>query len=123
MTDITGSAHGRTDWRRFAVAAVPASAAAVVLVGMMSTGAVAASVGVSGSSFKVSFDELNGQGFQQYVTLDSDRSGTKHPVAPTMISTMEARNMCQSVRLPAALGSPVLRITAGDGAERVHASD
>jgi hypothetical protein len=49
---------GRTGWRRFILALLPAALAAVLLVGMTGQGGIAASFAVSGHRFKVSADSL-----------------------------------------------------------------
>jgi hypothetical protein len=119
----SGSPAGGTDWRRFATVVLPAMATAAALATLVAQGALAASVGVSGQHSAVSFDELSGHGFQQYVAVDTDANGEHHPVAVTVIRTMTARRMCQSVKLPGPTGGAVLRVTAGGGHEPVTARD
>jgi hypothetical protein len=106
-----GPAYGRTNWRRFAVAAVvPTAAAAGLLVGM-ANGAFAASFAVSGQSFKISADKLEGTGFAQYGDKDTTVDGTAIPVAVSGISSAKLYNLCQSVKTP---GLPItLTIRAG----------
>ncbi|MEV4703084.1 DUF6230 family protein [Actinoplanes sp. NPDC049316] len=106
-----GPAYGRTNWRRFAVAAaVPVGAVVALTVGM-ANGAFAASFAVSGQSFKISADKLEGTGFAQYGDKDTTKDGTEIPVAVSGISSAKLYNLCQSVKVP---GLPVsLTIRAG----------
>jgi hypothetical protein len=108
-------AYGRTNWRRFAVAvAVPAAAATALVVGM-ANGAFAATFAVSGQTFKISADQLDGTGFAQYGDVvykkDPTAPGGAIPVAMSGISSAKLYNLCQSVTVP---GMPVsLTIRAG----------
>jgi hypothetical protein len=106
-----GPAYGRTNWRRFAIAAaVPVAAAGALVVGM-ANGAFAASFTVSGQSFKISADKLEGTGFAQYGDKDTTLDGTPIPVAVSGIASAKLYNLCQSVKMP---GLPVsLTIRAG----------
>jgi hypothetical protein len=101
---------GRTRWRRFAAVMVPAVAAAGAIIFGMANGAIAASFAVSGSTFKVSADELDGTGFVQYggVAFEKGHNPANvltdpqvHPVAVSGIKTVTAlKNLCQSVVVP-----------------------
>ncbi len=103
--------RGRTRWRRFAVVMVPALAAAGAIVVGMANGAIAASFAVSGSTFKVSADTLDGTGFVQYGGVAVEKNGTRHPVAVSGIKNASLSNLCQSVVVP---GTPIsLVIRAG----------
>ncbi|MFD0692076.1 DUF6230 family protein [Actinomadura fibrosa] len=119
MTDSAGTALGRVRWKRFAAIAAPAAIGAGALVFMTAQGAIASSFAVSGGSFKVSADSLDGQGFVQYGGTDGTKDGTKHPVQISGIKSAEIRNMCQSVKV----GPFTLRLTAGTGDTPVQASD
>ena len=112
MNDAQGSpGPGRTRWRRFAVALVPAVALAGAIVFGMANGAIAASFSVSGSTFKVSADKLEGDGFVQYGGIVTDKAGNVHPVAVSGIKSASLTNLCQSVVVP---GTPIsLVIRAG----------
>jgi hypothetical protein len=89
---------GRTRWPRFCgVLAAGLAGAAVMLVGM-SRGAVAASFAVSGTSFKISADRLEGTGFVQFGGVD-DAAGTPRPVAVSAFRTAVLDNFCQSASL------------------------
>jgi hypothetical protein len=104
-------AYGRTNWRRFMIwTAVPGAAVAALVVGM-ANGAFAASFSVSGQSFKISADELDGAGFSQYGGTVKKVDGTEIPVAISGIADGKLTNLCQSVKIP---GAPVsLTIRAG----------
>jgi hypothetical protein len=113
--------RGRTRWRRFAALTLPALAAAGFIVFGMANGAIAASFAVSGQTFKVSADRLEGDGFVQYGSLAKDADGGQHPTAVSGIKNATLTNLCQSVRVP---GMPVvLTINAGGGDEPATASN
>jgi hypothetical protein len=113
--------RGRTRWRRFAVMMVPALAAAGAILVGMANGAIAASFAVSGSTFKVSADTLDGTGFVQYGGVAVDKAGNQHPVAVSGIKNASLSNLCQSVVVP---GTPIsLVIRAGRGGTPATASD
>ncbi|MFJ7625531.1 DUF6230 family protein [Streptomyces sp. NPDC097595] len=97
-------------------------ATAAVGVGL-AQGALAASFSVSGQEFKVTADELNGQGFVQYGSIatedgaDPTKSGKAHAVAVSGFRHATITKMCQSVvtpNLPFGLGSITMKLTAGD---------
>jgi Family of unknown function (DUF6230) len=106
-------AYGRTNWRRFGLAvAVPTAAVAALVVGM-SSGAFGATFTVSGQSFKISADRLEGTGFAQYGDQVKTKDGTPIPVAMSGIASADLYNLCQSVKTP---GLPItLTIRAGRG--------
>ena len=103
--------QGRTRWRRFAALIVPATAVAGAIVFGMANGALAASFAVSGQTFKVSADRLEGDGFVQYGGVVREKNGTTHPVAVSGIERAKLYNLCQSVKVPNA--PVVLTINAG----------
>ncbi|GAA2580105.1 DUF6230 family protein [Winogradskya consettensis] len=104
-------AYGRTNWRRFAVATAVPTAAVAALVFGMANGAFAASFAVSGQTFKISADQLDGTGFAQYGGFVEKTDGTKIPVAVSSIDSAKLYNLCQSVKTP---GLPIsLTIRAG----------
>lgn len=108
---MTDTVTGRTNWRKFALAAgVPIVVAGGLLAGM-SQGALAASFAVSGQDFKISADRLDGTGFSQYGGVVKDASGKQIPVAMSGIANAKLTNLCQSVRVKDAPMS--LTITAG----------
>ena len=100
MKDSQGdTAYGRTNWRRFAVAVgVPTAVATGIIFGI-ANGALAASFTVSGQSFKISADKLDGTGFAQYGGADVSAKGGI-PVAVSGIAEAKLTNLCQSVVIP-----------------------
>jgi len=78
---------------------VPSVAATAAIGVALSQGALAASFSVSGQSFKVTADSLDGKGFVQYWALDSGKSGA-HPVAVVGLNEAKITNLCQSVVVP-----------------------
>ena len=124
MTEVVDQGTGRTRWKRFGVAFVPAVAAGAALAIMVANGALAVSFAVSGSQFKVSADRLTGDGFSQYGSIDHGTSSTDlHAVVVSVIdNNAELTNLCQSVSIPIPgplqpiLGShKIIKITAGGG--------
>jgi uncharacterized protein DUF6230 len=113
-------AEGRTNWRRFALAAgIPAVVAGGLVFGV-ATGALAASFSISGTQFKLSADKLEGTGFTQYSGGLKTGSGATVPAAMSGINSAKIYNLCQTV----AAGPLVLRIEAGKDADHpVEASD
>ena len=113
-------AEGRTNWRRFALAAgIPALVAGGLVFGV-ATGALAASFSISGTQFKLSADKLDGTGFSQYSGALEKADGTKIPAAMSGIQKAKIYNLCQTV----AAGPLVLRIEAGkDPDHPVEAAD
>jgi len=100
---------------------VPALAAAGFVVFGMANGAIAASFAVSGQTFKVSADRLEGTGFVQYGGSVHEKDGRTHPVAVSGMKTASLSNLCQSVKVP---GAPiVLTINAGGGGRPATASN
>jgi hypothetical protein len=103
--------RGRTRWRHFAAFTVSGLVIAGAMLFGMANGAIAASFAVSGSTFKVSADELVGTGFVQYGGVARDKAGNIHPVAVSGIKSATLKNLCQSVVVP---GTPIsLVIRAG----------
>jgi hypothetical protein len=101
-------AQGRTKWWRFAAVVLPAAVAAGALMTGMANGAVAAQFAVSGQSFKVAAETLDGTGFVQYGGLASESGADKknpydpknHPVATSGIADAKLYKLCQSVKVP-----------------------
>jgi len=121
MPERLETARGRTRWRQFAALTVPALAAAGFIVFGMANGAVAASFAVSGQTFKVSADQLVGDGFVQYGSVTKDSEGAEHPVAVSGIRRATLTNLCQSVKVP---GAPVvLTINAGGNGKPATANN
>ncbi|MFB7337997.1 DUF6230 family protein [Streptomyces adustus] len=116
--------RGGTRWKRFAVVMVPSVAATACIGVALAQGALAASFSVSGQSFKVSAESLNGQHFSQYGAIDSGYSLTgdkqAHPVAVSAFETATIKKMCQSVVTPIGLpglDAVTLRLEAGNSSD------
>ena len=122
MTDAQGnSAQGRTRWRVFAAAVIPAGLAIGAVMAGVAQGAVPVALNVSGQTFKVSADKLDGQGFSQYGGVAVKKDGTPIPVAASGIQSADLYNLCQSVTVP---GTPItLVIRAGRGGTPAHADN
>jgi hypothetical protein len=120
--------QGRTRWRRFAALLVPSAIATGAIVFGLANGAIAASFAVSGQTFKVSADRLEGSGFEQWGGIAAEKGCDPatnplnpkcHPVAVSAIASADLTNLCQSVKVP---GLPVtLVIRAGGGGNPAHA--
>lgn len=121
-------ARGGTRWKRFAVVMVPSVAATAAIGVALSQGALAASFSVSGQSFKVSADKLDGRGMVQYggvdVGVDMDGKKAAHPVSVSAFKKAKITNMCQSVvtHVPV-LGDVTLQLRAGGGKTPVVAKN
>ncbi|OIJ98581.1 DUF6230 family protein [Streptomyces colonosanans] len=121
--------RGGTRWKRFAVVMVPSVAATAAIGVALAQGALAASFSVSGQSFKVTADRLDGTGFSQYGAIDSgytlDGQKTAHPVAVSGFKSASIQNMCQSVVTPdiPLIGSVSLTLKAGGNGTPVQADN
>jgi hypothetical protein len=115
--------QGRVRWKRFALVFVPALAVASVLVGATAEGAIGASFVVSGDTFKVSADKLQGQGFVQFGSLVENKKGQKIPVAVSGIRHATLTNMCQTVLVDSPVGAVTIKLTAGTGKNPVVAEN
>ncbi|MCY9782418.1 DUF6230 family protein [Nocardiopsis sp. EMB25] len=113
---------GGTRWRRFTLIAVPGLAAAAVLGGMTTQGLLAASFAVSGDSFKMSADQLTGQGFTQYGDVAESVDGSGRAVGLSTVNTADLDNLCMSSLWDLGIGEATLVITAGE-ADPVHGTD
>ncbi|MET8950299.1 DUF6230 family protein [Streptomyces sp. NPDC004393] len=119
--------HGRVRLRRAAVMAVPATVLAAGLAIMTAQGALGVQLSISGMPFTVTADSLDGTGFEQFGKLDymADESpnagdtGGQVLVATSVVKSATLTKLCQSVDL----GGTNLYITAGDGKEKVTATD
>lgn len=135
MKDAQGNlVLGRTRWRRFAAVMVPAVAAASLLMVGVASGAFPASFAVSGSTFKVSADTLDGTGFVQYGGFASQKGATfqpnglpadnkSTPIAISGIKDAYLTNLCQSVLVPGTPISLVIHAGVPGKADPVHATD
>lgn len=121
--------RGGTRWKRFAVVMVPSVAATACIGVALAQGALAASFSVSGQQFKVTADQLDGDGFVQYGALDAgyamDGSKTVHPVAVSAFKSATIKGLCQSVVTPniPILGNVSLVLKAGGGSTPVKAEN
>ncbi|MFC8668276.1 MULTISPECIES: DUF6230 family protein [Streptomyces] len=121
--------RGGTRWKRFAVVMVPSVAATAAIGVALAQGALAASFSVSGQSFKVTADRLDGVGFSQYGAIDQGYTlkgeKTAHPVAVSAFKSAKITNMCQSVVTPdiPLIGSVSLNLKAGGGSTPVEAEN
>ncbi|MET9512084.1 DUF6230 family protein [Streptomyces flavidovirens] len=126
---MESAVRGGTRWKRFAVVMVPSVAATAAIGVALAQGALAASFSVSGQSFKVSAERLEGKGFFQYggMAEGTDLEGNKaaHPVAVSAFKTAEITKMCQSVVTPnvPVFGNISLQLTAGGNGTPVKAEN
>jgi hypothetical protein len=105
-----------TRWRRFALVVVPGLAAAAVLGGMTTQGLLAASFAVSGDNFKMSADELVGDGFTQYGDVANSVDGSSRAIGLSTVNTAELDNLCMSSLWDLPIGEATLVIEAGESA-------
>ncbi|GAA0580800.1 hypothetical protein GCM10010172_77130 [Paractinoplanes ferrugineus] len=125
MTKPDDVAAGGVRWRKFAGMLAFTGVAAGGLIALTATGVLAANFSISGMPFVVVADELNGQGFEQFATLDTTREdnpnladeGGQKVLIVSAINTATLTNLCQSV----SLGGAYLKITAGDAGTPVSA--
>ncbi|MEV7212958.1 DUF6230 family protein [Kitasatospora cineracea] len=89
--------YGKTRWKRFALVMVPSIAATAAIGVSLANSALAASFSVSGQQFKVTVDDLQGEGFSQFGSVDAEKNGTAHPVAVSAFDHAKLKNLCQSV--------------------------
>ena len=104
---------GRTRWRRFALLAVPALLVGAGMLVMTANGSMAASFAVSATSFKITADRMEGEGFAQFGSVVVDGEDGEHPVAPAGIEVAKIYNLCQSAVYETAMGTFTIRISAG----------
>jgi hypothetical protein len=116
-------AMGTSRAGRVTLAAVPTALAAALLMGGVAQGAVPVAFTVSGSTFKISADQLAGTGFSQYGGYGMDASGKPNPLAVANIKSASLTNLCQSVVAPTPLGTVGLLIHAGGQGTPATASD
>jgi len=106
--------RGRTRWRAFSIVLGAGLALSVAMIFGVANGAIAASVAVSGSTFKISATELDGQGFVQYGGVVQKADGSSVPVAISGIKAVtKLDGLCQSVVVPNTNISLVIK--AGNG--------
>ncbi|MEV7777395.1 DUF6230 family protein [Kitasatospora sp. NPDC088351] len=126
--------YGKTRWKRFALVMVPSLAATAAVGVSLANNALAASFSVSGQQFKVTAEELHGQNFAQFGSIDAEVNGTPHPIAVSAFDSATIKGLCQSVvtdpniipGLPWKLPKITLRLEAGqsdDPARQVSAKN
>lgn len=119
--------RGRVRLRRAAVMAVPATLAFAGLAVLTAQGALGVQFAISGMPFTVTATELNGTGFAQFGALDNmiedspnaGDTGGQVLVVTSAIKSATLSKLCQSVDL----GGTNLLITAGNGTNKVTATD
>lgn len=104
---------GRTRWGKFALLMVPAMLLGVGMAVATATGSMAASFAVSATSFKISADRLEGEGFAQFGSFVVDGEDGEHAVAPAGIAEAKLYNLCQSAVYDTPMGEFTIRISAG----------
>ncbi|WP_017614094.1 DUF6230 family protein [Nocardiopsis salina] len=117
--------ESHTSWKRLALFAAPAGVAVGAILLGMANGALAASFSISSQQFKISADEMSGEGFAQFGWIDATVRDEAVPVAVAGIREAEIHSLCQSVlttEFPA-VGNVSLMLTAGDAGSPVEASD
>jgi hypothetical protein len=118
-------AQGGVRWRRFAGMLTITGGAAAALVALTAQGVLASQFSISGMPFVVTADRIDGTGFEQFATIDemiedSPNAGDTGGQVVVIVSAMDQAtlsNLCQSV----SLGGKYLKITAGDGKDKVTA--
>ncbi len=128
MASSAGTAtedRGRVNWRRFGIIIVPAVVAAATLVVLTAQSVLAVSFSISGTPFTVTANQLKGYGFEQFGIVDHSvlkvLPGNSNQILLTANAMRSATlsHLCQSVTL----GPVTLRITAGNGASPVRATN
>ncbi|GAA2639234.1 DUF6230 family protein [Paractinoplanes durhamensis] len=125
MTAPDDASAGGVRWRRFGVMFGLTAVATGGLMALTAQGVLAANFSISGMPFVVAADELNGQGFEQFATLDTTREGNPNladeggqkVLIVSAINSATLTKLCQSV----SLGGAYLKITAGDAGTPVSA--
>jgi Family of unknown function (DUF6230) len=116
----TGSAEfGHVRWKRFAIAMVPSTIVAALMVFATANGVLAASFAVSEQIFKVSATSLDGTGFVQFGGIDHTKNGRAIPVIISGFRHATIVDLCQSVRV----GPFVIRATSGTRDDPATATD
>ena len=112
-------------WKRFAGMLGVTGALAAGLVFLTAQGVLASAFSISGMPFVVTADRLYGDGFEQFATIDNmtedspnaGDTGGQVVVIVSAIDQAQLTKLCQSV----SLGGKYLKITAGDGKDKVAA--
>ncbi len=96
-----------------------AAASAIALAGAgglllcLAHGVLAVSVAGSGSAFKVSGEQLEGDGVTEVTDSVAEQDGTRHAVAVVSAERASVRGLCASLLVPTPFGSFTLRGAAG----------
>ncbi|MGD3108751.1 DUF6230 family protein [Streptomyces sp. YGL11-2] len=115
MEDARSAARAdhRLNRRRLAAASVIALAGAGGLLLCMAHGVLAVSVAGSGGAFKVSGEQLDGDGVTEVTDSVVEQDGIHHPVAVVSTERASVRGLCASLLVPTPFGSFTLRGAAG----------
>jgi hypothetical protein len=107
-----GKVAGRTRWRVVWMMLGAGGLSSALVVFGIQQGALAASFTVSGTSHKISADNLNAQGVVLYGSADKG-SGTGYPVLVVGLQNARMDNFCQSIVVPGLplVGDITVRIT------------
>lgn len=116
---------GKLRWRRFGAMMLASGAVLSGLVLATANGALGVSFALSGLPFTVTATQIQGNGFEQFATLDSladnspnaGNTGGVLVLVVSAINSAKLTNLCQSVNL----GGEFLHITAGDAGTPVTA--
>lgn len=131
--------EGRVRWRRAAAMFASAVVACAVLMAMTAQGILAANFSISGFPFVVTADRLDGQGFEQFASIDNMAPGS--PLASNVqgnfpnqgdtggqvlvfvsaIGSAQLTNLCQSIAVVP--GQLYLKLTAGADGTKVSATN
>ncbi|MER6995529.1 DUF6230 family protein [Streptomyces sp. NPDC000410] len=90
--------EGRTHWKRTAVMLVPGVLAVGAVVIALAQGAMAASFAVSGKNFKVSAEEITGEGISSFPSSIGTKDGKGHAVLLAGIRSGTAKGVCLSMK-------------------------
>lgn len=112
MNDEEQTEDGGTRWKRFGAIFAIAAVATGGLLTSMANGAIAASFTISGGAFKISADQLRGNGVVQYGAVQSSPDGKGNPVLMVGMREAQMDNFCQSVVIPGPTGEMTIRITS-----------
>lgn len=104
---------GATSWKWFTAVVTLCLACACGLVFATGASALPVTLALSGGSFKISADRLEGNGFVQFARLGRGADDTGRVAVATGLTTARIHSLCQSALVPTPLGPVTMRITAG----------
>lgn len=127
MSTIDPPIRSGVRWKRFGAMFGITAVLTGALVALTAEGVLAASFSISGMPFVVTADKLDGQGFEQYATMDhmlddspwAKKDGPDKLVIVSAIDDGSLTKLCQSVDLGG--GALFMKITAGDDGTAVSA--